>query len=166
MSEGRRRFSDLTRQEKVWVVGGIAEVFFMLAVFLLYYQFFMVGDVPPFHIVGLMNAGKILTAIIVLAPSFFLIVEIPAMILFGTIACYFAHQSASDTLKLMVFALALFAALPIAFILALLSLLDLFFSTAPVAFQTILMILTLFTSVAVAVRMLKFKKIQELLKFR
>jgi hypothetical protein len=160
MSKGRRRFSDLTRQEKVWVVGGIAEVFFILAVALLYIQFFMVEDGPPFHIVSLMNAGKILTAAMMLVPSLFLIVVIPAAVLFDAIMCYFAQQTASDTLKLIVLTMA-FTSVPIAFSVALLSLLDLFFSTAPIAFQTILMILSILSALPVGVRLLKFKKIYE-----
>jgi hypothetical protein len=160
MSKGRRRFSDLTRQEKVWVVGGIAEVFFMLAVGLIYLQFFMVEDVPPFHIVGLMNAGKILTAATVLVPSFFLIVVVPAVVLFGAIMCYFAQQSVSDTFKWIVLAVA-FTSAPFAFSAALLSFLDLFFSTAPIAFQSILMLLAILSAVPVGVRLLEFKKIHE-----
>lgn len=160
MSEGRRRFSDLTRNEKVWVVGGTAEVFFMLAMSLLYMQFFMVGDVSPFHIVGFMNDGKILTGAIVLVPSFWLIVGVPAVALFGAIMCYFAQQSASDTLKSIALALAFTSAL-IAFSVALLSLLDLFFSASPIALQAILMILTIFSTLPVGIQLLKFTKLNE-----
>jgi len=164
MSEGRRRFSDLTKKEKLGLAVGIPEFFFILAVGLLYNQFFLVKDGPPFHIVGFMNAGKILTAAIVLAPSFFLITIIPAVILFGAILCHLEHQSAFDTLKFIGFALA-FLTVPIAFMLALLSFLDLFFSTAPIALQSILMILTFLSVLPVVVRMVKFKKVQELLSF-
>lgn len=164
MSEGRRRFSDLTKLEKVWVVGGTAEGLFVIAISFLLYQFFMVEDGPPFHIVGLMNAGRVLAAFRVSVASLYPIALIPAVVLFVPIFCYFASQSVSDTLKLIVFGLALLS-VPMLFSLAVLSFLDLFFSTAPVAFQTILAMLTIFSSLAVFIRMLKFKKVQALLKF-
>jgi hypothetical protein len=160
MSEGRRRFSDLTRQEKVWVVGGTAEGFFILAISFLYYKFFLVGDVPPFHIVGLMNAGKILTAAIVLVPSIFLIAVIPAVVLFNAIMCCFAQQSASDTLKLIALIVAFIGA-SLAFSVALLSLLDLFFSTAPIALQAILMILSILFTLPVAIQLIKLTKLNK-----